>query len=132
MGFFVLCLLALSCSVLILHGKWRKQRKEESHAQCHVTQRIRIFDKISEHVQVAKSLYQRFPLHLIYKTQSITANSTTRRPLSTGIFSAKNVTHQPGFEPTTSCLPGGEIWQVEFCASGDLASRVMSNKVEFK
>ena len=26
----------------------------------------------------------------------------TRRPLSTGIFSAKNVTHQPGFEPTTS------------------------------
>ena len=28
----------------------------------------------------------------------------TRRPLSTGIFSAKNVTHQHGFEPTTSCL----------------------------
>ena len=28
----------------------------------------------------------------------------TRRPLSTGILSAKNVTHQHGFEPTTSCL----------------------------
>ena len=32
--------------------------------------------------------------------------SRTRHPLSTGIFSAKNVTHQSGFEPTTSCLPG--------------------------
>ena len=31
----------------------------------------------------------------------------TRRPLSTGIFSAiKNVTIQPGFEPMTSCLAG--------------------------
>ena len=63
MGFFVLCLLAWSCSVLVLHGKWRKQRKEQSHAPCHVTQRNRIFDKVSEHVYVAKSLYQRFPLH---------------------------------------------------------------------
>ena len=66
MGFFVLCLLARSCSVLILHGKWRKQRKEQSHAQCHVTQRIRIFDKISENVQVTKSLYQRFPYTVYY------------------------------------------------------------------
>ena len=33
-----------------------KQRKEQSHAQCHVTHRIRIFDKISEHVKVAKSV----------------------------------------------------------------------------
>ena len=31
-----------------------EQRKEQSHAQCHVTHRIRIFDKISEHVKVAK------------------------------------------------------------------------------
>ena len=30
----------------------------------------------------------------------------TRRPLSTGKFSAKNVTHQHGSEPTSSCLPG--------------------------
>ena len=33
-------------------------------------------------------------------------HSCTRRPLSTGIFSAKNVTYQHGFEPTTSGLPG--------------------------
>ena len=33
-----------------------KQRIEESHAQCHVTHRFRIFDKISEHVKVAKSV----------------------------------------------------------------------------
>ena len=30
----------------------------------------------------------------------------TRRRLSAGIFSAKNVMHQHGFEPTISCLPG--------------------------
>ena len=30
----------------------------------------------------------------------------TRRLLRKGIFSAKNVAHQHGFEPTTSCLPG--------------------------
>ena len=29
----------------------------------------------------------------------------TKRPLSTGIFSLK-ITHQHGFKPTTSCLPG--------------------------
>ena len=29
----------------------------------------------------------------------------TRRTLSTEIFSAKNVAHQQGFEPTISCLP---------------------------
>ena len=48
-----------------LDWNWRKQRKEQSHAQCHVTYRIRIFDKISEHVKVAKSLYQRFPLQFV-------------------------------------------------------------------
>ena len=46
---------ARSCSLLskYLPISW-KQRKEQSHAQCHVTHRIRIFDKISEHVKVAK------------------------------------------------------------------------------
>ena len=62
-SFFVLCVLARSCSVIVLHWKWRKQRKEQSNAQCHVKQRIRIFEKISEHVKVVKSLYQRFPVH---------------------------------------------------------------------
>ena len=39
---------------------------------------------------------------------------SARRPLSTGIFSAKNVTHQPGFEPTALCLPWWIFgkWQV--------------------
>ena len=48
---------ARSCSLLskYLLISW-KQRKEQSHAQCHVTHRIRIFDKISEHVKVAKSV----------------------------------------------------------------------------
>ena len=46
---------ARSCSLLskYLPISW-KQRKEQSHAQCHVTHRIRIFDKISEHVKVPK------------------------------------------------------------------------------
>ena len=48
---------ARSCSLLskYLPISW-KQRKEQSHAQCHVTHRNRIFDKISEHVKVAKSV----------------------------------------------------------------------------
>ena len=48
---------ARSCSLFskYLPISW-KQRKEQSHAQCHVTHRIRIFDKISEHVKVAKSV----------------------------------------------------------------------------
>ena len=48
---------ARSCSLLskYLPISW-KQRKKQSHAQCHVTHRIRIFDKISEHVKVAKSV----------------------------------------------------------------------------
>ena len=48
---------ARSCSLLskYLPISW-KQRKEQSHAQCHVTHRIRIFDKISEQVKVAKSV----------------------------------------------------------------------------
>ena len=48
---------ARSCSLLskYLPISW-KQRKEQSHAQCHVTHRIKIFDKISEHVKVAKSV----------------------------------------------------------------------------
>ena len=31
-----------------------------------------------------------------------TIHIRTRHPLSAGIFPAKNLTHQPGFEPTTS------------------------------
>ena len=48
---------ARSCSLLskYLPISW-KQRKEQSYAQCHDTHRIRIFDKISEHVKVAKSV----------------------------------------------------------------------------
>ena len=48
---------ARSCSLLskYLPISW-KQRKEQSHAQCHVTHRTRIFDKISEHVKVAESV----------------------------------------------------------------------------
>ena len=48
---------ARSCSLLskYLPISW-KQRKEQSHAPCHVTHRIRIFDKISELVKVAKSV----------------------------------------------------------------------------
>ena len=48
---------ARSCSLLskYLPISW-KQRKEQSHAQCHVTHRIRVFDKISEHVKAAKSV----------------------------------------------------------------------------
>ena len=48
---------ARSCSLLskYLPISW-KQRKEQSHAQYHVTHRIRISDKISEHVKVAKSV----------------------------------------------------------------------------
>ena len=48
---------ARSCSLLSKYVpiSW-KQRKEQSHAQCHVTHRIRKFDKISEHVKVAKSV----------------------------------------------------------------------------
>ena len=58
-----------------------KQRKEQSHAQCHVKHRIRIFDKISEHVTIPNFQYrlillsQRVPLqiskHLLSWTSSI-------------------------------------------------------------
>ena len=46
-----------------------KQRKEQSHSQCHVKHRIRIFHKISEHVTIPKFQYrlillsQWMPLH---------------------------------------------------------------------
>ena len=48
---------ARSCSLVskYLPISW-KQRKEQSHAQRHVTHRIRIFDKIFERVKVAKSV----------------------------------------------------------------------------
>ena len=40
------------------------------------------------------------------KQLTLILQQITRRPLSTLILSAKNATHQFGFEPTTSCLPG--------------------------
>ena len=60
---------ARSCSLLskYLPISW-KQRKEQSHAQCHVTHRIRIFDKISEHVKVAKSVDIAVPELAVTKT----------------------------------------------------------------
>ena len=63
---------ARSCSLLskYLPISW-KQRKEQSHAQCHVTHRIRIFDKISEHVKVAKSVDIAVPEHAV--TQCISS-----------------------------------------------------------
>ena len=53
-GHLVLCVLARSAPILVLHLKWRKQRKEQSHAQCHVTHQITVFDQISQHVKVSK------------------------------------------------------------------------------
>ena len=66
---------ARSCSLLskYLSISW-KQRKGQSHAQCHVTHRIRIFDKISEHVKVAKSVDIAVPELAV--TSSPTANVT--------------------------------------------------------
>ena len=68
---------ARSCSLLskYLPISW-KQRKEQSHAQCHVTHRIRIFDKISEHVKVAKSVDIAVPeLAVTVPTLSVTCFS---------------------------------------------------------
>ena len=36
-GHLVLCVLARSALVFVLHCKWRKQQREPSHAQCHIT-----------------------------------------------------------------------------------------------
>ena len=53
----------------VLHLKWRKQRKEQSHAQCHVTDRIRIFDKFILNMSKLQNrpflLYQRVPLEIL-------------------------------------------------------------------
>ena len=50
---FSVCSLGLASLRFAL--KISKTAKELSHAQCQVTHRIRIFDKISEHVKMAKS-----------------------------------------------------------------------------
>ena len=67
---------ARSCSLLskYLPISW-KQRKEQSHAQCHVTHRIRIFDKISEHVKVAKSVDIAVPELAVTKSWQILTTS---------------------------------------------------------
>ena len=66
---------ARSCSLLskYLPISW-KQRKEQSHAQCHVTHRIRIFDKISEHVKVAKSIDIAVPELAVTRNSTSSAN----------------------------------------------------------
>ena len=55
----------------------------------------------------------------------------TRRPLSTGVFSAEKLTLQHGFEPTTSRLPGRRTTN---CAMVTRISKLIftkrSNKVE--
>ena len=63
---------ARSCSLLskYLPISW-KQRKEQSHAQCHVTHRIRIFDKITEHIKVAKSVDIAVPQLAVTKAEVI-------------------------------------------------------------
>ena len=50
--------------------------------------------------------YTAFKINSIFIFTVYDAENLTRRPLSTGIFSAENVTHQHGFEPTTSRLSG--------------------------
>ena len=57
-----------------------KQRKEQSHAQCHVKHPIRTFDKVSEHVTIPKFHYrlillsERVPLHVINLITLLTIN----------------------------------------------------------
>ena len=46
------------------------------------------------------------PVTLKVSQADVTLNTKTRRPLSTGLLSAKNVSHQRGFVPTSSCRPG--------------------------
>ena len=74
---------ARSCSLLskYLPISW-KQRKEQSHAQCHVTHRIRIFDKISEHVKVAKSVDIAVPELAVTVIEVQSANES--EPISAG------------------------------------------------
>ena len=50
------CFCSFLLFVVEVPANFWKQQKEQSHAQCHVTHRIRIFDKISEHVKAAKSV----------------------------------------------------------------------------
>ena len=52
----------------------QKQRKEQSHAQCHVTDRIRIFDKISERFKVPKLVSFAVPEGPVTKCLSYIAN----------------------------------------------------------
>ena len=102
---------ARSCSLLskYLPISW-KQRKEQSHAQCHVTHRIRIFDKISEHVKVAKSVDIAVPelavTKKVGKTDEMPFNScvkfhiapTTRRNLHIDIILCCAVSIQNCFQ----------------------------------
>ena len=86
---------ARSCSLLskYLPISW-KQRKEQSHAQCHVTHRIRIFDKISEHVKVAKSVDIAVP------ELAVTVQLTQKSHLLLHLFSGSFLRFS-GFDGTT-------------------------------
>ena len=48
------CFCSFLLFVVEVPANFVETAKEQSHAQCHVTHRIRIFDKISEHVKVPK------------------------------------------------------------------------------
>ena len=79
---------ARSCSLLskYLPILW-KQRKEQLHAQCHVTHRIRIFDKISEHVKVAKLVDIAVPELAVIKTPNakpLTRMTLWKHPINPG------------------------------------------------
>ena len=81
-----------SCSLLskYLPISW-KQRKEQSHAQCHVTHRIRIFDKFSEHVKVAKLVDIAVPELAVTVVHSVVLrNISLQVPLQFEEFSSVN------------------------------------------
>ena len=73
----------------------------------HLSRFIFVFAPLSywTHLFVFKPSFT--PNYIKIITSSPNYTYKTRRPLCTGrLFSAKNVTIQPEFEPATSCLPG--------------------------
>ena len=66
------------CSFLVfvveVHANFVETAKRASHAQCHVTDRIRIFDKISEHFKVPKLVSFAVPEGAVTKCLSYIAN----------------------------------------------------------
>ena len=77
--------------------------------------------------------WQKFTVWTLSSTYCVW--NQTRHPLSTGIFSAKHVTHQHGFEPTTSCLPTDVprwLKDSNYYLLKAKWSNKWSNKVEFR